>query len=149
MERVGTRKLDVARLLAGFILFVSLCGCFALVFIGMTGTSVHKQVNISSYTNYKPWLPSHDPFDKIEIETHSVTEVVDTTIEWVFIGWAIAILILGIVSASCLARALDKFNYPLAIVGSMCATLAVLPLGLPLLILIIISRDEFKPVVLS
>ena len=166
MKRVGTRKLAVARQLAGIILFVSLCGCLAVVFtLGINRPSVHVhevttvlsdpyRFSDSHTWSYDPmtksyrWMPKPDVL--VDIQVHSVIpELVDSTIDWVFVGWGIAIFILGMVSASCLGSALYKLNYPLAIVGSICATLAILPLGLPLLILIIRSRDEFRPVVLS
>jgi len=71
-------------------------------------------------------------------------EQAGSDVDWVFTGIGTALFMLGVGASFPLDIAFRRLNYPLAIAGSICAMLAILPLGIPLLMLIIQSRDEFK-----
>ena len=66
------------------------------------------------------------------------------TINWIEIGFGIGWLVLGWLAASGTALAIARRYFMLAIIGGVCALLAIAPLGLLALILIAASRDEFK-----
>jgi ABC-type Na+ efflux pump permease subunit len=63
---------------------------------------------------------------------------------WFLVGPGIALLVLSILSIVGSAIALTRRNYAIAVAGSVFAFLSFWPLGLPALILMCISKDDFK-----
>jgi hypothetical protein len=66
------------------------------------------------------------------------------SVDWSEVGYGIALTIFGIVAMVGSSYAVARRNYTLAIIGGVCALLGLWPLGLPALILIVISRSEFR-----
>ena len=64
--------------------------------------------------------------------------------DWAEVGWGIALLVLGILAIFGSSFAVNRGNFALAILGGICALFACWPLGIPALVLISISHDEFK-----
>ncbi len=67
-------------------------------------------------------------------------------VEWAPIGIGILLLALGIVTIVGSSHAINRKNFPLAVVGGVCSLFSFWPLGIPALILIAISSKEFYPV---
>jgi len=67
------------------------------------------------------------------------------SVDWLAEGLGIALVIFGIAAITGLSFAVARKNFTLSVVGSLCSLLAFLPLGVPALILIVMSRGEFQP----
>jgi len=67
------------------------------------------------------------------------------SVDWTAVGLGIALLIFGIAAIAGSSFAVARNNFTLATVGGVCALLALWPLGIPALILIVMSRGEFQP----
>ena len=66
------------------------------------------------------------------------------SVDWSEVGIGIALVILGIMAVSGSSFAIARKNFTLSVIGGVCA-LPVWLLGVPALILIAMSRDEFQP----
>jgi hypothetical protein len=66
------------------------------------------------------------------------------SIDWTQASYGIALMALGLLAIIGSRCALVREHYKLAVVGGVCATLCVPLLGIPALILIVCSRDEFN-----
>lgn len=60
------------------------------------------------------------------------------------VGLGIAEVVFGIVSIVGSSYALNRKNFTFSVIGGICAVLAIWPLGLPAVILIAMSRSEFR-----
>jgi heme/copper-type cytochrome/quinol oxidase subunit 2 len=67
------------------------------------------------------------------------------SVDWTTVGLGIALVVFGIAAIAGLSFAVARKNFTLATVGGVCALVAVWPLGIPALILIVMSRGEFQP----
>ena len=67
------------------------------------------------------------------------------SVDWTAVGIGIALVIFGIAAITGSSFAVARKNFTLATVGGVCALLALWPLGVPALILIVMSRGEFQP----
>jgi len=67
------------------------------------------------------------------------------SVDWLTAGIGIALVILGIEAIACSSFAVARRNLTLAVIGGICSLLAFWPLGVPALILIVMSRGEFQP----
>jgi len=66
------------------------------------------------------------------------------SVDWSEVGIGIALVILGIMAVSGSSFAIARKNFTLSVIGGVCA-LPVWLLGVPALILIAMSHDEFQP----
>ena len=67
------------------------------------------------------------------------------SVDWTAVGLGIALVVFGIAAIAGSSFAVARKNYTLSAVGGVCALLALWPLGIPALILIVMSRGEFQP----
>jgi MFS family permease len=67
------------------------------------------------------------------------------SVDWFAAGLGIALVIFGILAIMASGFAVARKNFTLSAVGGVCALLALWPLGVPALILIVMSRGEFQP----
>jgi hypothetical protein len=67
------------------------------------------------------------------------------SVDWSEVGLGIALVILGILAILGSSFAIARKNFNLSVIGGVCA-IPVWLLGVPALILIAMSRDEFQPV---
>jgi hypothetical protein len=75
----------------------------------------------------------------------STTDYYWESVDWTAIGFGIAAIVFGILAIIGSSFAVVRKNFMLSIVGGVCALLAMWPLGIPALILIVISQGEFQP----
>jgi RNA polymerase subunit RPABC4/transcription elongation factor Spt4 len=66
-------------------------------------------------------------------------------VDWATAGLGIALVVFGILAIIGSSFAFARKNFTRSVVGGICAVLALWPLGIPALILIVMSRDEFRP----
>ena len=64
--------------------------------------------------------------------------------DWSWAGYGIALMVLGFLAIIGSRYAIVREHYKLAVVGGVCAALAMPLLGIPALILIVFSHDEFN-----
>ncbi len=67
------------------------------------------------------------------------------SVDWTGIGLGIALVVLGILAILGSSFAVVRRNFTLSVIGGVSALLGIWPLGLPALILIAKSRNEFQP----
>jgi hypothetical protein len=70
-------------------------------------------------------------------------------VDWSAVGLGIALVIFGIAAITGSSFAFARKNFTRSVVGGVCAVLALWPLGIPALILIVMSRGEFRPAAAS
>ena len=64
--------------------------------------------------------------------------------DWVWASYGMALMTLGFLAIIGSRYAIVRSHYRLAVAGGVCATLCMPLLGIPALILIVLSRDEFN-----
>lgn len=89
-----------------------------LIAVGATASEYYCGYSYCDYRNYVDWLP---------------------------VGYGIALLLLGFLAILGSSLALARRAFVMAIIGAIAAVVAIWPLGLPALILISLSSNEFKP----
>ena len=67
------------------------------------------------------------------------------SVDWATAGLGIALVIFGIAAIAGSSFAVARRNLTLAVIGGLCSLLSFWPLGVLALILIVISRGEFRP----
>lgn len=74
----------------------------------------------------------------------SATDYYWESVDWFAIGIGIATLFISILAVFGSSYAFGRKNFTIALIGGVCALLALWPLGIPALILIGMSRSEFQ-----
>jgi len=74
----------------------------------------------------------------------SATDYYWESVDWSTVGLGIALVIFSILAIIGSSFAFGRKNFTLSVAGGVCAVLALWPLGIPSLILIAMSRNEFQ-----
>jgi hypothetical protein len=75
----------------------------------------------------------------------SATDYYWESVDWSAVGLGIAALVFGILAIIGSSFAVARKNFTISAIGGVCALLTMWPLGIPALILIVISHGEFQP----
>ena len=75
----------------------------------------------------------------------SATDYPWESADWSVVGLGIAAVVFSILAIIGSSFAVARKNFTIAVIGGVCALLALWPLGIPALILIVMSRGEFQP----
>ena len=76
----------------------------------------------------------------------SATDYYWESIDWTAVGLGIAEVVFGLLAIAGSSFAFARKNFTFSVMGGICATLGLWPLGIPSLILIAMSRSEFQTV---